>query len=57
MERKRGKVTTDQFAAWYQTCKFASSSEKITKSLLENVNAMHNKFKGDSSILEVMHEA
>ncbi|CAK0828643.1 unnamed protein product [Prorocentrum cordatum] len=57
MERTKGKVTTDMLFNFFKTVTFSKKSEKISKNLLENVNAVWNKWKTDPSTMQIVQEA
>lgn len=57
MERQKGKVTTDMVFNFFKQCAFAKRSETITKNLLENVNAIWNRFKAAPGAMAVAREA
>eukprot|EP00959_Pyramimonas_sp_CCMP1952_P076534 1599389-Pyramimonas_sp.AAC.1 len=57
MERTKGKVTTDMLFNFFKTVKFSNKSEKISRNLLDNINAVWNKWKADPSTMQIVQEA
>ena len=57
LAKTRGKMTTDKVLQWFEQCHWARSSERPTKTLLDNAFALWNKLTKEPSLLRVLQDA
>ena len=57
LEDTLGKMTSAKLHQWFNTCDWSKNSERPSANLIDNANAIWNKFKADPTILEAVQQS